>query len=105
MKQLFLTTMIGLCFSLISMAETANVRIATGAMPNPQLAPLGQLMNVENGEVLYVNSVISVLTPSQLNSDCIYQINFTRSKKVKSIVQLVPPMNEVSCGHRSIRVK
>lgn len=92
------------CFvTFISLAafanvETANVRVANGVVPNPVLAPLGQLVNVENGEVLYVVSLISVLAPDQLRKDCIYKINFTRSSKIRTQVQLVPPMDEVVCG-------
>ena len=80
--------------------ETANVRLANGVMPNPTLAPLGQLVNVENGEVLYVVSLISVLAPDQLRKDCVYKVNFTRGNKIKSQIQLLPPMEEVVCGQQ-----
>jgi hypothetical protein len=83
----------------LAAVETAYVRVPVGVRPNPQLAPMGQLVNIKTGEVLYVVSVISVATPSQLRDDCIYTISYTRGPKIKSQVQLVPPMSEVSCGH------
>lgn len=94
-----LFTLVSICvLNAFAEVETATVRVASGVMPNPALAPLGQLVNIKNGEVLYVNSVISVLTPDQLAADCVYQISFTRDTQIKSRVQLVHPMQQIICG-------
>lgn len=36
--------------SAFAAVDTAKVHTAKGVMPNPVLAPLGQLVNVENGK-------------------------------------------------------
>jgi hypothetical protein len=82
-----------------ALVETAQVYVPVGILPNPILAPLGQLVNVETGEVLYVNSIISVLAPNKLKFDCLYGVTYVRDLSIKTRVQLVPPMNEISCGH------
>jgi hypothetical protein len=99
MKTFLLIAIMSLGLNALGAVDVANVRVAKGVMPNPVLAPMGQLVNTDNGEVLYVNSIISVLAPSQLKVDCIYQVHFTRDVTIKSRVRLVPPMKTVSCGH------
>lgn len=99
MKSILLTLVMVVGFNAFASVETAQVYVANGVMPNPVLAPLGQLVNVETGELLYVNSIISVVSPSQLNTDCLYQVNFVRDTVIRMRVLLIPPIKKMSCGH------
>ncbi|RYZ73338.1 MAG: hypothetical protein EOP05_10140 [Proteobacteria bacterium] len=90
--------------SLASAAETsaaprtARVVVST-AMPNPVLAPLGQLVDTETGEEYYVTSLISVLSPKELQQDCEYEITYVLDDSVAyKALRLVPPMTILGCG-------
>lgn len=90
--------------SLASAAETsgaprtARVVVST-AMPNPVLAPLGQLVDTETGEEYYVTSLISVLSPKELQRDCEYEITYVLDDSVAyKALRLVPPMTVLGCG-------
>lgn len=78
--------------------RTARVVVST-AMPNPALAPLGQLVDTETGEEYYVTSLISVLSPKELQQDCEYEITYMLDDSVSyKALRLVPPMTVLGCG-------
>lgn len=98
-------TMMSVLLIFCAMNSYADVSViegrVAGGLINPDLAPFGAIVNLENGEVLYVTGLISVLAPNQLDRSCIYRFSTipNESTRFKSI-QLVPPTTEVSCGHQ-----
>lgn len=85
-----------LAHSAFAAPQSTIARVYTGFVDS-RLAPFGAMVNIENGEVLYVTSVISTLAPTDLKKDCKYQITYTETT---GGIQLVPPMKELSCGNR-----
>lgn len=80
-------------------AKTVNARIFTGFV-SPQITPMGAIVDMQSGEVLYVREIISVAAPNQMDPDCIYRFHYTVLPDVPfKAVRLVPPTEVLSCGH------
>jgi hypothetical protein len=91
--------------ALFTMSVTASAgvqrlygRISNG-MPNPELAPFGQIVSLDDGEVFSVSSIISVTSPTEMDKSCEYEFTYVvdESKEYKAI-KLVPPTIVLECG-------
>jgi hypothetical protein len=93
-------TLIALFMSVTASAKVQHLhgRIYNG-MPNLELAPFGQVVNLEGGEVFYVSSVISVTAPTEMDKSCEYEFTYIvdESKEYKAI-KLVPMTIILECG-------
>jgi hypothetical protein len=77
--------------------ETMQGRVYTGYVDS-RVSPLGAVVDLDKGVVWYVSGIISVLAPTQLRKDCVYEITYTLNPQNPNAIQLVPPMNIVECG-------
>jgi hypothetical protein len=99
MKALFVALTLFAGLNASAAVTQIKGRVA-GGMVNPKLGPFGAIVNMKNGEVLYVTGVISVLAPKDLDPSCIYSFSTIPDTSVSyKAIRLVTPLKTLSCGH------
>ncbi|HLE12775.1 MAG: hypothetical protein A2504_09515 [Bdellovibrionales bacterium RIFOXYD12_FULL_39_22] len=90
-----------LFLSQIAFADVYSItgRVYTGYV-SPEISPFGAIVDLDSGEVLYVTSLISVLSPKNLDKGCRYEFNYVLDTTVPfKAIKLVPPQSVIDCAN------